>query len=240
MRLMGRVTWSLLVALALSSCNTSEALTPPGDIGAARKPSSPVTQADTEQMAGVTAGAPPTVASGTQGRRAFGPQNSLETQAEALEAGGASPASSGPPPASASAGEPATQQSASLPAGESSGTIRFLPVIGAPVQAVTPLSRQLGAEARAHGLTIRPSSDAASEHILKGYFSAFADEGKVTVVYVWDVLDSTGTRLHRMQGQEKVPAKGEDPWAAVPASTMADIAAKTIQDYLAWRRAYTG
>jgi hypothetical protein len=57
---------------------------------------------------------------------------------------------------------------------------------------------------------------------------------------VWDVLDSTGTRLHRMQGQEKVPAKGEDPWAAVPASTMADIAAKTIQDYLAWRRAYTG
>ena len=34
-----------------------------------------------------------------------------------------------------------------------SGSIRFLPIIGAPVQAVTPLSRQLGAEARANGLT---------------------------------------------------------------------------------------
>ncbi|MGN7293247.1 hypothetical protein [Rhizobium sp. SAFR-030] len=114
-------------------------------------------------------------------------------------------------------------------------TIRFLPIIGAPVQAVTPLSRQLGASARAGGLTIRPSADTSSEHILKGYLSAFDNEGKVTVVYVWDVLDPAGGRLHRIQGQETVPASGGDPWAAVPAETMQLVGQKTIGEYLQWR-----
>jgi hypothetical protein len=115
------------------------------------------------------------------------------------------------------------------------GTIRFLPIIGAPIQAVTPLSRQLGASARAGGLTIRPSADTSSEHILKGYLSAFDNEGKVTVVYVWDVLDPAGGRLHRIQGQETVPASGGDPWAAVPASTMQQVGQKTIDEYMQWR-----
>jgi hypothetical protein len=94
----------------------------------------------------------------------------------------------------------------------------------------------LEAQARANGLTIRPSSDSSTEHILKGYFSAFSDSGKVTIVYVWDILDGSGARLHRMQGQESVPGSGQDPWTSVPASTMETIAAKTIQDYVAWRQ----
>ena len=243
----------LMAPLLLSACNTSEALTPQADIGSPRRTSTPVTQADTERMA--AASSAPTA---NQGSRSFGPQNTLEAQAQAMEGGSASPASSGPPPQwqdqgqnqgstqdTAGTAQPPSQapaqQNASLPpAATTAGTIRFLPIIGAPVQAVTPLSRQLGAQARASGLTIRPSGDAGAEHILKGYFSAFADEGKVTVIYVWDVLDGSGNRLHRMQGQTNVPAKGADPWAAVPASTMEEIAAKTIQDYLSWRRSSAG
>jgi hypothetical protein len=170
---------------------------------------------------------------------ASGPQNTLQAQAQAMQDGAASPASSEPP--SGNGGQTVGQsgQNASLPAA-ANGTIRFLPIIGAPVQAVTPLSRQLGAQARANGLTIRPSGDTATDHILKGYFSAFSDEGKVTVIYVWDVLDGTGNRLHRMQGQVSLRGSGPDPWAAVPASTMEDIAAKTIQEYLTWRQSRAG
>lgn len=197
-----------------------------------------------------------------------GPQNTLEAQAAALQYGHNPVASaplngdpgSYPEAPSASYQQPMPQQQpmqpqsaaarqpmpaapanvAALPPAAAAGTIRFLPIIGAPVQAVTPLSRQLGAEARARGLTIKPASDPASEHILKGYFSAFGDGGNVTVVYVWDVLDASGGRLHRIQGQENLKSASQDPWEAVPASLMQQIATKTIGEYVNWRDSQRG
>jgi len=247
MRLIGKLLSACIVALTVSGCNTSEALTPRAEIGGGSRASTPVTQADTERMA--RSPRPETYSNQTYRNDTYQPrpQNTLEAQAQAMQSGNqTSPASSGPPPdwqgqsqAEAQSTAVAPQQEASLPAA-AGNTIRFLPIIGAPVQAVTPLSRRLGAEARAAGLTIRPSSDTGTEQILKGYFSAFSDGEKITIVYVWDVLDNTGSRLHRMQGQENVPGSGQDPWAAVPSSTMELIAAKTIQDYMSWRQSHGG
>jgi hypothetical protein len=132
------------------------------------------------------------------------------------------------------------QKAAAVAPAAAAGTIRFLPIIGAPVEAVTPLSRQLGAEARSHGLTIKSASDPSSQHILKGYFSAFKDGNKTTVVYVWDVLDGAGNRLHRIQGQDAVDAASADLWSAVPPATMQAIATKTINEYLSWRASNAG
>ncbi len=126
---------------------------------------------------------------------------------------------------SATTGQPAARN----------GTISFTPVIGAPVAAVQPLSRRLGVDAREHGLTILQTADNRSDHILKGYFSAFTDGDKTTVAFVWDVLDSSGNRLHRIRGQEIAQGTAEDPWAVVQAPTMEAIATRTIDDYLAWR-----
>jgi hypothetical protein len=189
------------------------------------------------------------------------PPTTMDAQALALDGDTRSPAASAPieskaltePVSNAEAEEqdmveqparrpPAQQnQTAMLNAGTSRGTtVRFLPIIGAPVQAVTPLSRQLGTEARSHGLSIRSSNDNSSSYILKGYLSAFSDSGNVTVVYVWDVLDNSGARLHRIQGQESVPSAAQDPWAAVPASVMQQIASKTITEFSSWREARGG
>ncbi|PST22527.1 hypothetical protein C7U60_13870 [Mesorhizobium plurifarium] len=139
--------------------------------------------------------------------------------------------------------EPAQRQhAAASPAAATAGSggIRFLPIIGAPVQAVTPLSKQLGASARSQGLAIKSSTDKTSDHILKGYFSALNDGGKTTVVYVWDILDGSGNRLHRIQGQDSVAKTATDPWSAVPAETMEAIASETIDAYLEWRRSSAG
>ncbi len=109
-----------------------------------------------------------------------------------------------------------------LPAGNGAmggavgGSIRFLPIIGAPLSAVTPLSRDLASNASARGLSIKPSSDNSAEHMLKGYFSAFDDGAGTTITYVWDVLDASGARLTRLQGQEKLQGKSSDPWANIP------------------------
>jgi len=129
------------------------------------------------------------------------------------------------------------QQQASLPPTTATdrNSVRFLPIIGAPVQAVTPLSRQLGAEARALGLTIKSSSDSSAGYILKGYLSAFEDGPQISVTYVWDVLDNSGARLHRIQGSESAPLKRGDPWAAIPPSVMQKIATETMSEFNSWR-----
>lgn len=120
------------------------------------------------------------------------------------------------------------------------GSIRFLPIIGAPIAAVTPLSRELANSAAARGLAIKPSSDTSTDNMLKGYFSAFDDGGGTTIVYVWDVLDGSGSRLTRIQGQEKLPGKSSDPWANVQPDTMRKIADDTISKYIAWKSASRG
>jgi hypothetical protein len=141
---------------------------------------------------------------------------------------------------SAGAAPPQAGQTAALAPG-AEGTLRFTPVIGAPVSAVTPLSRQLAAEARGRGFTIVSAAGHEGRHVLKGYFSAFNDGARTTIVYVWDVLDPSGARLHRIQGQEEVQgAAGTDPWASVPPATMERIATRTFQDYQTWLGAARG
>ncbi|MFK0205333.1 hypothetical protein [Agrobacterium sp. NPDC090283] len=232
------------LVLALSGCNTTEALTPQVDVGHNTSQSTPVTQGDLDQMAAAADRAPTGAPATATSVPAYAPQNSLQAQAQALSNGSQygeplrQNQTAAQPPAAA---QPApSQQTASLAPAASGNSIRFLPIIGAPVQAVTPLSRQLGAEARAKGLTIRASNDNSAENILKGYFSAFADGSKVNVVYVWDILDANGVRLHRLQGQETVAARGSDPWAAVTDRVMQDIAAKTLNDYSSWKQSQRG
>lgn len=285
---MGMVRITLTVAgfcLALSACNTTDALTPPEAIGDAG--SSPVTQGDVERMA--AAPQRRQVYQDTQdsygyrqqtSQQAYQPQGyggtgTLDEQASALRSNGTNPYASRPLDNSRTASiaspndqvsetdeqseadrrlsedpqpqqqqqqqaddsQQPEQQQASLPPAASAGgnSIRFLPIIGAPVEAVTPLSRQLGSDARSLGLTIKSSSDSSAAYILKGYLSAFQDGPAITVTYVWDVLDNSGTRLHRIQGNESVPLKAGDPWTAVPASVMQQIASKTIAEFTSWR-----
>ncbi|MFJ6325855.1 MULTISPECIES: hypothetical protein [unclassified Rhizobium] len=288
---MGLVRITLTVAgfcLALSACNTTDALTPPEAIGDAG--SSPVTQREVERMAAAPQPRRSYQASqdsyGYQqqtSQQAYQPQNyggsgSLDEQASALRSSGTNPYASRPldgartasiPPASgnqfsesdeqreadrrlsedpqpqqqqAADDQQPDQQQASLPPAAASGgnSIRFLPIIGAPVQAVTPLSRQLGADARSLGLTIKSSSDASASYILKGYLSAFEDGPQISVTYVWDVLDGAGNRVHRIQGAESAPLRRGDPWTAVPPAVMQKIATKTMSDFNSWRNSNGG
>jgi hypothetical protein len=249
----------LIPLMLLAACNSTEVLTPRADVGNGAQPAG-YGEAPVNEAAGVqSVQSAPLDQPGSYANAPRGPQNTLEAQAAALSQGGVNPVASPPLDGAPSQEFPAAPQAASntqaataaqqQPAASAqsastgqgaTGTVRFLPIIGAPVQAVTPLSRQLGAEARARGLTIKSANDASSEHILKGYFSAFTDGGNVTVTYVWDVLDGSGGRLHRIQGQEIVPSAAKDPWAAVPASVMQQIATKSMAEYVAWKNARSG
>lgn len=228
------------LTLLLAGCNT-DGLTPQAEIpGAKPEETAQVEKQQPVEVAEAPQEQLPMIDSEPATTSDRAPQNTLEAQAQAIDQGQDNPSLTKPRDGNLGANlyrSDSKQQVSSLySANTAKSTIRFLPIIGAPVQAVTPLSKELGASARNSGLTIKGSGDETAEHVLKGYLSAFADGDKVTVVYVWDVLDNAGARLHRIQGQQSVKAGGGDTWASVPPALMQQIGAATIAEYMRWRQ----
>ncbi len=113
--------------------------------------------------------------------------------------------------------------------------LQIAPIVGASVEAATPLTAELQARAKQRGITLAGSADQTATHVLKGYFSAMSEGKDTTVIYVWDVYDPAGNRLHRINGQQKAPSvNGGDSWKGVAPATMQTIADQTIDQFAAW------
>lgn len=113
--------------------------------------------------------------------------------------------------------------------------LQVAPIVGASVEAAAPLTAELQTRARQRGITLAGSTDQTATHVLKGYFSAISEGSDTTVIYVWDIYDPSGNRLHRINGQQKAPSvKGGDGWTAVAPATMQGIADQTVDQFAAW------
>jgi hypothetical protein len=133
--------------------------------------------------------------------------------------------------AAANSAQPAAGQTAAV---VSSTRVKLAPIVGATVEAATPLTERIAIKARERGIQLAGNADTSSTHVLKGYFSAITEGNKTTVIYVWDVLDSAGNRLHRIQGQMQSPAGRREGWASVSSKTMQGIADQTVDQLAAW------
>lgn len=213
----------LLAALATAACST-DGMIPPAELGGAGTTSTSVA-APSPALAPV-ASAPTTSSPGDT--------TTLSTSADAAPLSAeATPAFSG------------TEPSATMPQGDggpvaaviSTSRVQFAPITGATSEAAAPLSERLAARARERGIGLA-GNGALPTHILKGYFSEIPDGEATTVVYVWDVLDPAGNRLHRIQGTAK--ADGAGGWSAVSAKTMQAIADRTIDELAQWLSMRTG
>ena len=139
------------------------------------------------------------------------------------------------PAEGAAAAQSAPAAGASLPASVAAKTrLRFDPIVGATVEAATPLTERLSTSARARGMRLAGSADPSATHVLKGYFSTLSEGGETTVIYVWDVYDLSGNRLHRINGQQKAPSSGGEGWSGVHPATMQAIADVTVEQLAAW------
>ena len=113
--------------------------------------------------------------------------------------------------------------------------VNIAPIVGAPLEAVTALSKSMNQRARETGLKLVAEGDTTATYVVKGYFSALAEESGTTVIYVWDVLDPSGNRLHRIQGRQTNPGFDEgDAWRAVTPGTMQAVGVSSIDQLRAW------
>lgn len=137
------------------------------------------------------------------------------------------------PPVAGAASAATPTQSAAI---ATKARVQFAPIVGATVEAATPLTQELGVRARQRGITLAGSTDINPPGIImRGYFSAMSEGADTTVVYVWDVYDPAGTRLHRINGQQKAPSTGSvEGWPAVAPATMQSIADNTIDQLADW------
>ncbi|WP_280823981.1 hypothetical protein [Pseudaminobacter soli (ex Li et al. 2025)] len=165
-------------------------------------------------------------------------QDVLEPSAIAAQQSGS--ATAGPQPATSPVIASTTDTSAVGRPIPANVRVQVAPIVGASVEAATPLTERLAIKARERGIRLAGSSDQTATHVLKGYFSALTEGKETTVVYVWDVYDPAGTRLHRINGQQKVQISGGDGWSSVPPGAMQSIADATIEQLASWLSGQTG
>lgn len=170
---------------------------------------------------------------------AIAPQS---TQSLSGAGGAATPPATPAQPAGAAqtAGTAQPSAAAAVPPAKSPAAIartrlQVAPIVGASVEAATPLTAELQTRARQRGITLAGSTDQTPTHVLKGYFSTMTEGKDTTVIYVWDIYDPAGNRLHRINGQQKAPSVGGgEGWAAVAPATMQAIADQTIDQFATW------
>lgn len=170
---------------------------------------------------------------------AIAPQS---TQSLSGAGGAATPPATPAQPAGAAqtAGTAQPSAAAAVPPAKSAAAIartrlQVAPIVGASVEAATPLTAELQTRARQRGITLAGSTDQTPTHVLKGYFSTMTEGKDTTVIYVWDIYDPAGNRLHRINGQQKAPSVGGgEGWAAVAPATMQAIADQTIDQFATW------
>lgn len=156
------------------------------------------------------------------------------------------PATTAQPSAATQPSAPAQPATTTAPPAKSAAVIartrlQVAPIVGASVEAATPLTAALQTRAKQRGITLAGSAGQTPTHVLKGYFSTMSEGKDTTVIYVWDVYDPAGNRLHRINGQQKAASvNGGEGWAAVAPETMQAIADQTIDQFATWLGGQTG
>jgi hypothetical protein len=110
-------------------------------------------------------------------------------------------------------------------------------VTGIPGRLQIALEESLRKFAATRNLTIVSYGDSAATYRITGYISAVGDVNRVLLVYVWDVFDADGNRVHRFSGQEPTGGSGADPWTAVSVQLIDHAARETIDALADWARA---
>jgi hypothetical protein len=110
----------------------------------------------------------------------------------------------------------------------------FAPITGAPAHILSNLSTQLAKESLAQNVALVPSGDTQANYVIKGYLSAVGDTSGTILVYVWDVFDASGRRVHRISGQETTANGSQDPWLGVDTSAISNVARRTVAALVAW------
>jgi hypothetical protein len=114
-------------------------------------------------------------------------------------------------------------------------TFAVTTITGIPGKFQIALNQSLQKFATTRDVALVPYGSGATYRV-EGYISAIGDVNRVILVYVWDVFDASGNRVHRFSGEEPTHSGAVDPWTAVKLDTIDDAARETIDALADWAR----
>lgn len=129
---------------------------------------------------------------------------------------------------------PGAVQSVKPPVTGAAAKFGFAPIDGVPIPVLQALSGALNREAAAQRLNVVPNNDPARVYEVRGFVSAVADGQTTRLVYVWDVVDRQGVRLHRISGQQAGGKPTGSPWTGIGNQTIDLAARQTVAELSKW------
>lgn len=101
---------------------------------------------------------------------------------------------------------------------------------GADQQFTQTMVRQLNQTAIARNVALVVDADVPCDYTLRGYMFTQREASGLKLFYFWDVIDKSGTRINRIEGDEPAGSGSAtgDSWAAIPPAITVAIADKTI------------
>lgn len=119
--------------------------------------------------------------------------------------------------------------------------VSFSNIIGPPKAVGDQLTSQLISEARQKKIPVVTDTSQPSTYKVQGYLAQSNERSSEKFSYILDVTDKSGKRVHRILGEEAVPAKaGAKPWSSINQAAMQRIAAKTANDLATWLPTQSG
>ncbi len=115
-------------------------------------------------------------------------------------------------------------------------TFALQPLTNGPAELLFDLEDTLKQRAPTRQIKIVAADDPSADYQLKGYLSAVGDTTSTLLLYVWDITDRSGRRVHRISGQLTAGGSGTDPWAGVSGATISTTASETIDALGNWAR----
>lgn len=110
----------------------------------------------------------------------------------------------------------------------------FEPFIGVPGNVGDDLLRRIWNRAEREGLAVVKRPGGVATYHVEGTLTAVSNDANSVVLYVFDVTDASGQRVHRITGRQQSDDGEADPWTAVKETDLDLIARKLAALLRAW------
>jgi predicted small secreted protein len=121
------------------------------------------------------------------------------------------------------------------PPSKGRGTIvSFLPFIGVPVNTADNIYKFIREHAAGENVQLALRLDEPATYRVKTYINAVGGSTTMTFVFIVEIYDVAGARVHRFVGQETGPGASGDPWMGIDGDTMKRIGSRILNGVQSW------
>jgi hypothetical protein len=112
--------------------------------------------------------------------------------------------------------------------------VQFLPFSGVPVNTADAIYKAVRGRADVEHVTLALRLDEPATYRVRTLINAVGSANVSTFVFVVEIYDVAGKRVHRFAGQEYGSAPSGDPWSGIDGETEQHLAERILIGVKAW------